>query len=217
MESFRHPPALALNAVIEHFLDFFPSLKNLYIVYEEGVNPYSTGRIRLFDMERTCHVSCEDKGCIKLASVTANRQDAINKLRDCEAILARRVNVRFVGAWRGGSRCGFGHALDDYEDEPDDEFHNPADEPWDGFESDMTDSEPEFDDWDDEELLFPDHVLFSDHEGIVFPQEGSLASRQHTLLSTLFEQCTDKPCRLAKSGLRSRKRRHGAPRGQCQL
>jgi hypothetical protein len=169
-ESFEQPPlrgrTQAADALTEQFLVIFTTLKNLYVVYEDGVNPYSRGRIRFFDMERTCHASCEDKGCINLALITANCQDVIDKLRNSEAVLARGVNVQFVGAWRGGSRDGFGHALDGYEDESDDEYHNPKDDPWDGYESDCADApEPEYDDSDNEE------ALFSDHKGMIFPTE----------------------------------------------
>ena len=99
-----HDRGRVLSAMVENILDQFTSVKKLYVVYEDGVNPYSRSRIRFFPMERTCLPTCDSKGCIDIAVVRADCQDAIDGLRMSKAVLAKSVNVRFVGAWRGGSR-----------------------------------------------------------------------------------------------------------------
>lgn len=183
-ENFRqtHNREGALQNMADSICGVFPILKNLYIVYEDGVNPYSTGRIRFFPMERTCLPSCDDKGCIHLALITAKCQNAVDKMRASKAVLARGVEVHFVGAWRGGSRAEFGHALDGYEDESGDEYHDAKDDPEDGYLSDDSMETPleeegrvvfglylEYDEADDE-------ATFSDHEGTSSSQKKNSSS-----------------------------------------
>lgn len=174
-DHFRHRDradrSRALQFIVESLLDRCTAVKRLYIVCEDGVNPYSRGRIRFFPMERTCLSTCCSKGCIHLAMITAKCKDSINNLRASTAVLARRIDVRFVGAWRGGSRAEFGHALDGYEDESGDEYHDPEDDPENGYESDTMETPDEkrgrvefgssliYDEADE-------GATFSDHEGI---------------------------------------------------
>lgn len=138
-DRFRYPErgegSQVLQKVVEGLLGHFTALKKLYIVYEDGIDPYATGRIRFFPMERTCLPTCDNKGCINLASIAADSQRTIDELRAFEPLAARGVNIRFVGAWRGGSRAECGHAIDGYESESDDEYHDPEDDPENGYES----------------------------------------------------------------------------------
>lgn len=168
-----HDRSRVLNAMVENILDQLISVKKLYIVYEDGVNPYSRGRIRFFPMERTCLPSCDSKGCINIAMIRADCQDSIDNLRKSKAVLAKGIDVRFVGAWRGGSRAEYGHALDGYKDESGDEYHDPEEDPENGYDSDEMETPEErrgnvefawpstltFDKADDE-------ATFSDHEGM---------------------------------------------------
>lgn len=123
-------------------------------------------------MERECLATCDSKGCINLAMVRADCQDAIDVLRSSHTIISRAIDVRFVGAWRGGSREEFGHALDGYESEPGDEYHNTDDDPMDGYGSETVETPDEVRGrvdfgsggalaYDEEDA----EATFSDHEG----------------------------------------------------
>jgi hypothetical protein len=58
----------------------------------------------------------------------ADHETIINDARNYPEILKKGIDVRFVGAWRGGSRTDFGHAIRGYEDESDDESNGSENE-----------------------------------------------------------------------------------------
>jgi hypothetical protein len=167
-----HDRRRVLISMVENILERFTSVKKLHIVYEDGINPYSRGRIRFFPLERTCLPTCDSKGCINIAMIRADCQDAIDGLRSSKAVLGKAVDVRFVGAWRGGSRAEYGHAVDEYEDESDDEYHDPEDDPEDGYASDDMETPEEITgniEFGTSALTYDaadEESTFSDHEGV---------------------------------------------------
>jgi hypothetical protein len=140
-------------------LEQYKSVKKLFILYEDGLNPWSRGNIRFFPIERQCLATCDSKACANLAKVRAHCQVAIDALRSSEMIVWRGIEVNFVGAWRGGTREEVGHALDGYDSESGDESYDPADEPADGYGPDMVEMPNEAD----------VETTFSDHEGWEMP------------------------------------------------
>lgn len=86
--------AQKLQEEVEEVLEHFIAIKKLYIVHEDGIDPFSRGRIRFFPMERNCLSTCDNKGCIHLATIAANFQESIDKLRASKVVLAKAVDVR---------------------------------------------------------------------------------------------------------------------------